>query len=108
MALHGGFEIDSEVLRRHSARVDQVAGDIRTAQQAAGTTDLNGGAFGILCGFLPGIVSGNDTAARDAIAAVHEAAEQTVTGLRAMAAAYDDTDQRVEERMRRIARVLDR
>jgi hypothetical protein len=39
---------------------------------------------------------------------VHEAAEQTVTGLRAMAAAYDDTDQRVEERMRRIARVLDR
>jgi hypothetical protein len=102
-----GFHVDTEVLRWHGSRVDQVSGDLAAAQRAAGTTDLHGGAFGTLCGFLPPFVAGTDTAARDAIAAVQQATEQTAGDLRSMAEAYDRVDDQVAERLRAIARRLD-
>lgn len=104
--MSGGFQVDTEVLRRHATRVGQVAGDLGTAQSAAGSSDLHGGAFGVLCSFLPGIVAGTDAAAREAIAAVREATEGMVTELGAMARSIDETDQAVEARMQQIARVL--
>lgn len=104
--MSGGFQVDTEVLRRHSTRVAQVAGDLGTAQSAAGSADIHGGAFGVLCGFLPAIISGTDAAARDAIAAVREATDGMVTELGVMARAIDETDQRVEARMQQISRVL--
>jgi hypothetical protein len=102
----GGFQVDTGVLRQHAARVGQVAGDIGTAQSAAGSSDIHGGAFGVLCGFLPAIISGTDAAARDAIAAVREATDGIVSELGAMARSIDETDQAVEARMQQIARVL--
>jgi hypothetical protein len=102
----GGFEVDTEVLRRHGSRVGQVAGDLGTAAAAAGSVDLHGGAFGVLCGFLPGIVSGVDASAREAIAAVKDATDGMVTELAAMARSIEETDQRVEARMRSLSRVL--
>lgn len=106
--MSGGFEIDTEVLRRHGARISQVAGDLGTAQSAAATAYLHGGAFGVLCAFLPGVVAGADAAARDALAAMAGAVDDTVTGLAAMARSIDEADQRAEGRMRMIDRVLDR
>lgn len=104
--MSGGFQIDTGVLRQHAARVGQVAGDIGTAQSATGSADIHGGAFGILCGFLPAIISGTDAAARDAIAAVREATDGMVTELSAMARSVDETDQVVETRMQQITREL--
>ncbi|GIG23742.1 hypothetical protein Cch01nite_44660 [Cellulomonas chitinilytica] len=103
-----GFEVDSEVLRRHSTRVSQVAGDLSTAQSAVGTTDLHGGAFGVLCSFLPAIVAGVDSAAREAVSAVHDASEGVVHELGSMARAFDEVDERVEQVLRSIAKALDR
>lgn len=103
-----GFQVDTEVLRRHATRVSQVAGDIGTAQAAAGSSDLNGGAFGVLCSFLPPIVASTDQAAKDAIAAVREAADGMVSELAAMARSIDQTDQAVESRMAQITRALAR
>jgi hypothetical protein len=103
-----GFQVDTEVLRRHATRVGQVAGDVGTAQSAAGTSDLNGGAFGVLCSFLPPIVASTDRAAKDAIAAVREATDAMVSELGAMARSIDQTDQVVEARMQAITRVLSR
>lgn len=104
--MSGGFQIDTGVLRQHAARVGQVAGDIGTAQSAAGSADIHGGAFGVLCGFLPAIISGTDAAARDAVAAVREATDGMVSELGAMARSVDETDQAVETRMQQITRVL--
>ncbi|WP_196804523.1 type VII secretion target [Cellulomonas sp. URHD0024] len=106
--MSAGFEVDSEVLRRHGARVAQVEGDLATARAAAGTTDLHGGAFGVLCSFLPPVISGVDAAARDAVHAVHEASQGVVRELGSMAGAFDRVDERVEDLMRGIARALDR
>ncbi|GAA3818909.1 type VII secretion target [Cellulomonas soli] len=94
------FVVDTEVLNRHASRVQNVASDVRTAQQAAATTDLHSGAFGVLCAFLPAIVSGVDSAAREAIDAVHQATAGTVEELGAMARAYEAVDARVEQVLR--------
>lgn len=102
MTAGGGFQVDTEVLRRHGLRVDQVTADLGAVQQAAATTDLHGGAFGVLCGFLPPFVSGTDSAAREAITAVRDATEQTAADLRAMAGAYDRVDDQVADRLRRL------
>lgn len=103
-----GFQVDTDVLRRHATRVGHVAGDVGTAQSAAQTTDLNSGAFGLLCSFLPPIVAGTDQAARDAIAAVREAADAMVTELGAMARSLDEVDGAVETRFQSLARALPR
>jgi hypothetical protein len=103
-----GFEVDSEVLRRHGTRVSQVTSELATAQSAVGTTDLHGGAFGVLCSFLPAIVAGVDSAAREAVAAVHDASDGVVRELGSMARAFDEVDERVEQLLRGIAKALDR
>lgn len=106
--MSGGFEVDTEVLRRHGSRVEQVASDVRTAQSAAGSTGLHDGAFGVLCSFLPAIVGGVDSAAREALSAVHEASDGVVRELGSMARSFEQVDQRVEELLRGIGKVLDR
>jgi len=104
----GGFHVDTEVLRRHGSRVDQVAADVHSARSAAGATDLHGGAFGLLCSFLPATVGGVDGAAREAIAAVHQGARDAVDGLGGMARDFDAVDERVQEVLRGLVKVLDR
>lgn len=101
-----GFEVDTEVLRRHATRVGQVAADVGTAQSAAGSTDLHGGAFGVLCAFLPLIISGVDGAAREALSAAQAASSGAVGEIGAMAQSFDAVDDRVAERMRGIGKVL--
>jgi len=104
--MSGEFVVDTEVLRRHATRVGQVAADVSTAQGAAGTTGLHGGAFGVLCAFLPMIIAGVDGAAREALSAVQAASSGTVGEIRSMAQSFDDVDRRVEEAMRSIAKAL--
>ena len=80
--MSGGFEVDTEVLRRHG--VTGRAGGERRAHGAVatGSTDLHDGAFGVLCSFLPAIVGGVDSAAREALSAVHEASDGVVARAR--------------------------
>lgn len=103
-----GFHVDTEILRRHATRVEQVAGDIASARSAALSTDLTGGAFGVLCSFLPPIVAGTDQAAREAISAVCDATDAAVAELGAMARSLDEADTAVESRLESIARGLRR
>ncbi|MCC2307976.1 type VII secretion target [Cellulomonas chengniuliangii] len=100
--------VDTEVLRRHAARVQQVASDLATAKAAAATTSLHSGAFGLLCSFLPPIVQGVDDAARQAISAVHEASDAAVGELGSMARSIDAVDERVQEALRGLLAALDR
>ena len=44
--------MDFDVARQHAARVARVASDVRLAQDAAGSLNLGGGAFGVMCAFL--------------------------------------------------------
>ncbi|WP_213282351.1 type VII secretion target [Cellulomonas hominis] len=100
------LRVDTDVLRRHASRVAQVADELGVAQSAAASVKLHDGAFGVLCSFLPGIVSGVDATARDAVSAVREATDAMVTELGAMARSMDEADARVEQRMHTLAQGL--
>jgi hypothetical protein len=102
------FAVDTEVLRQHTTRVAQVAGDVASAQSAAGTTGLHGGVFGMICSFLPAVVAGVDSAAREAMSAVQAASDGVVDELGSMARAYDEVDERVEQVMRNFTKALAR
>ena len=41
--------IDHDLIVSHAARVEQVASDIKVARDAAASTNMGGGAFGVLC-----------------------------------------------------------
>lgn len=44
--------LDFDTARQHATRVARVASDVRLAQDAAGSLNLAGGAFGVMCSFL--------------------------------------------------------
>jgi hypothetical protein len=44
--------VDAELIQAHAARVDRVAADVGVAKQAAASTNMGGGAFGVICSFL--------------------------------------------------------
>ena len=100
--------VSGDVLRQHSARVDQVAGEVATAQAAADTTELGNGAFGLLCSFLPLFIAQTDSAAREAIASVHDALDAVVSELGSMATSFEATDQDVEATMMTVTQGLGR
>lgn len=104
----GRFVVDAEVLRRHAGRVGQVSSDVASAQAAAGSTGLHVRAFGVLCSFLPAIVSGVDGAAREAMDSAKAASDAVVEELGSMAKAFDDADVRVDELLRAVGRALER
>lgn len=104
--MSGVVEVTTDTLRQHAARVQNVVDDVSQARVAAGTADLHGGAFGVLCSFLPPAISGVDGAAREALDAIHEALVGTVSELQDMARSFDDVDQRAESTFRSLGRAL--
>ena len=91
------LSVDGEVLRRHTARVQQVVDDLVTAEGAADSTDLGGGAFGVVCGFIAPIALLVGWAARDALSSAREATDGLITEVEAVAASFDEADRQVEE-----------
>lgn len=106
--MSGQMAVDTEVLRRHGARVAQVADDVQTAHAAIGSTDLHGGAFGVLCSFLPAIVGSVESSAREAIEAVRDDVRDAVDGLNSMARSFEAVDDLSHTMLTTISRALDR
>ncbi|KQQ92894.1 hypothetical protein ASF62_13935 [Leifsonia sp. Leaf325] len=46
------ISIDFDRIQQHATRVGTVASDVRNAKDAAGSMNLGGGAFGLMCSFL--------------------------------------------------------
>lgn len=87
-----GFLVDTERLRWHARRVGMVRDDVALAADAAGQVNLNDGAFGLLCGFLPPIFGAVETAVGDAVTAACEVLDATGESLVAVGTIFDDGD----------------
>jgi hypothetical protein len=48
----GRISVDADLISAQAARVELVASDVRVAVDAAGSTNMGGGAFGVVCAFL--------------------------------------------------------
>jgi hypothetical protein len=83
MAEH--IAVDADLISTHAARVDTVAADIAVASDAAGSTNMGGGAFGVLCAFLVGPASIAASMAQSAIRAAEGMVQRSATELRGVA-----------------------
>ena len=86
--------VDTETVRRHAQRVGQIASDVRLAENAAGSMNVGGGAFGVMCAFLvppAQLVSSIAIGAISAAATMLEQSEEQLTGL---ADDFDEGEQR--------------
>ena len=76
--------VDTETVRRHAQRAAQIAADVRLAENAAGSMNVGGGAFGVMCAFLvppAQAVSSIAAAAITAAATMLEESEEQLRGL---------------------------
>jgi len=91
--------VDQDLITSHAARVEVVASDVGVARDAAGSTNMGGGAFGVLCAFLVPPASLAASMAQQAIGAAEGMLRRSATELRGvgtdMAAFEDDVVQAV-------------
>ena len=86
------LRLEVEEVDRHSAAVDEVAAAVRSARAAAGDGGMQPDAYGLLCGFLPPLLSGVFEVAAVAMNGSAEALQETAINLRAAVGFFDRTD----------------
>lgn len=86
--------VDTETVRRHAQRVAQVAADVRLAENAAGSMNVGGGAFGVMCALLVPPAQIVSSIAIGAISAAGTMLEQSEEQLRGLADDFDEGEQR--------------
>jgi hypothetical protein len=99
--------IDADVLRTQASKVEALAGDVAEAAAAAGTVNIGGGAFGLMCAFLVPVISPVTTATTGAIRASGELLERTGTELRGAVSDWDATEADIEAALKKLHRSLD-
>lgn len=97
--------IDTELLRTHASRIRTVQAGVAEAASAARSTDLGGGAFGLLCAFLVPPATLVTGIAESMILAADGMLERTIDELRAVAT---DVEAREEDIARDLRTLHDR
>jgi hypothetical protein len=85
--------VDQDLIIAHAARVEVVASDVGVARDAAGATNMGGGAFGVLCAFLVPPATMAASMAQQAIQAAEGMLRRSATEVRGVAtdmAAYEE------------------
>ncbi|WP_285364887.1 type VII secretion target [Microbacterium sp. LMC-P-041] len=86
--------VDTETVRRHAQRVGQIASDVRLAENAAGSMNVGGGAFGVMCAFLVPPAQLVSSIAIGTISAAATMLEQSEEQLKGLADDFDEGEQR--------------
>jgi hypothetical protein len=94
------FHVDHETLLQHSSRLGAVTDRLGSAADAARQVNLNDGAFGILCAFLPLVIGVFETTTGETIAASRETSTAMAEQVRAMAQDYARVDDAVATRLK--------
>ncbi|WP_017973419.1 type VII secretion target [Actinopolyspora halophila] len=94
-----GFGVNTDEVRAHAKRLQDVTDQIGTAQDAAGQVSLNGAdAYGMLCSpILTPLIGSIEVQGMAAIGTANAAVEATATGVDVAAKAYDEVDQQISE-----------
>jgi hypothetical protein len=80
-------------VERHAGSVEQVAGAMETARSAVRDVTMDSGAYGILCQFLPGILTPVFERGADALYSSVDALHETAASLRRTATGMFGTDE---------------
>ena len=87
-----GFEVTAGDLVAHARSLDRVCDEVAAARNAGSAVVLGSGAYGVLCGWVAGLLAPAQDSAVTALAGSVGALEQTARGLRDSAGVYDAVD----------------
>lgn len=93
------IHIDHEELRAHADKLNGVSDDIGTAAGTAEGVHLHDGAFGLLLGWLPGVIEKFNPTGAGTIRSSSTVVRSAATAVRALADDFHDTDQQIADAM---------
>jgi hypothetical protein len=98
--------VDADLIHAHAARVQQVASDVGMARQAAASTNMGGGAFGVICSFLVAPASLAATMASAAIGAAEGMVTRSAREVKGVAADMAATEADIVRAVRTLEKAL--
>ncbi|WP_136517748.1 hypothetical protein [Cellulomonas telluris] len=104
----GRIAIDVDTLTAHRRRLEQIGSQVDVARDAAGSVNLGGGAFGLMCAFLVPPLQVVQTAAQASIARVASSLERAGAEVAAAAADLEAADTYGTDTYRALQADLDR
>ncbi|MGY0006890.1 type VII secretion target [Micromonospora sp. I033] len=101
-----GWVADTEQIRAHAAAVDGLRAGFEAVRGASGHIARDDRAYGLLCGWISGILEDRHTRQDELVAYVDENLKLVADGLRRTADAYDGVDGEAASSLGAIARRL--
>jgi hypothetical protein len=97
----GQFQVSTSALVSHAAEIDRIGDGLDTAKQAGAAAQVDSGAYGRLCQFVPALLNDLQAQVTDGIGSAVTAARDTADALRSTAADYDMSDGNAADRLRK-------
>ncbi|XVU27040.1 type VII secretion target [Actinoplanes sp. CA-054009] len=96
-----GFSVDAEQIRAHAAKVDAVQERFAAVKAASSAITQDDAAYGLLCGWISGILESRHARQDQLIAYVEENLRLAGDALRQTGAGYDQADDAAAQRLRK-------
>ncbi|MFC4065115.1 type VII secretion target [Actinoplanes subglobosus] len=90
--MSAGIRFPAEAVRQHASLVGEVADQMAVARSAVRQVSMDAGAYGEICGFLPGLLSPLFGAAVEVLNGAVDALSETALKLGVTAEAIEATD----------------
>ncbi|MEV4344009.1 type VII secretion target [Actinoplanes sp. NPDC049596] len=95
-----GFAVDAEQIRRHAVKVDAVQQRFAAVKGASSAIVRDDAAYGLLCGWISGVLESRHARQDELIAYVEENLRLASEALRQTGAGYDRADDAAARRLR--------
>jgi hypothetical protein len=95
-----GFNVEAEQLRSHAGNIDKIKQRFEKIKSAGAHITADDQAYGLLCGWMSGVLEGRHSDINAVIATVESNLELVAKELRASAETYAATDEDNVDRLR--------
>ncbi|WP_406073452.1 hypothetical protein [Micromonospora sp. NBC_01638] len=106
--MSSGFEVDAEQIRQHARNIEALRTRFGAVKAASAHITQDDAAYGVLCGWISGILEGRHTRQDELIAYVEENLSLVVKGLGTTADNYDNADVDSDSAIRKVGSQLDK
>lgn len=101
-----GFDVDTEQIRQHALHIDGLRARFGAVKAASAHITRNDAAYGLLCGWISGVLEGRHGRQDELIAHLEKNLSLVSEALRRTADNYDDSDTESDNNLRALARRL--
>ncbi|MEV4123360.1 hypothetical protein [Micromonospora sp. NPDC049645] len=105
--MSSGFEVDAEQIRQHARNIEALRARFGAVKNASAHITQDDAAYGLLCGWISGILEGRHTRQDELIAYAEENLALVVKGLGTTADNYANADVDSHDTIRKVGSQLD-